>query len=90
MTPLEAEIERLRARTHELQERHDQEASRLRKELKTVSRERDFWRTIWWERVLPSPALGDIHDAYLRVRPMMERMTPLLEQAFREIEDAMQ
>lgn len=39
-------IEQLRRRTHVLQERHDRECSRLRKQLRAVKRSRDFRRAI--------------------------------------------
>lgn len=48
MTPVEAaltaEVARLRLRTHELQERHDQECALLRARLRAMKRSRDYHR----------------------------------------------
>lgn len=70
-----SEVERLRLRTHELQERHDQEMAALRKENKDLVRSRDFFMSLWWER---HPLIADrdltIADR-MKMRPVRDRLT---------------
>lgn len=49
---LVAEVERLRKRTHELQERHDKEMAALRKQLKQEIRRAESYRASWWHESL--------------------------------------
>lgn len=49
---LQSEVERLRTRTHELQERHDKEMATLRKQLKQEVRRTEAYRASWWHESL--------------------------------------
>ena len=93
MTPLDkarAEIERLRGRTHELQERHDKEMSALRNELKATQRSRDFFKAIWWQTCLPKDGGWERSMwAAARVRPLVPRATALLDELFAEMDAAL-
>ncbi len=49
---LQSEVERLRARIHELQERHDKETATLRKQLRQEIRRTEAYRASWWHESL--------------------------------------
>jgi len=99
VTPLEsqltADVARLRARTHELQEQHDRECSLLRKQLKAVKRSRDFRRACddlsGLSRAESREVFAPIFDRRLsewyRAFKALEQVSPLLRNAGIYVED---